>query len=151
MSSINIHNQRRIEAQKAESLGNLNEYLKEKSLLDELTGLYNMRNFRHEAEDILQDESVDIKKLRFVFLDLENFKNYNEKYGFNEGNSLLRTIAQIIKDYFPDNIVARYGDDHFVALANAEGLEEKIQKIQEKIVAQEKSIQLGLKCGIYTP
>ena len=151
MSSINIHHQRRIEAQKAESLGNLNEYLKEKSLLDELTGLYNMRNFRHEAEDILQDESVDIKKLRFVFLDLENFKNYNEKYGFNEGNSLLRTIAQIIKDYFPDNLVARYGDDHFVALANAEGLEEKIQKIQEKTVAQEKSIQLGLKCGIYTP
>lgn len=151
MSSINIHHQRRIEAQKAESLGNLNEYLKEKSLLDELTGLYNMRNFRHEAEDILQDESVDIKNLRIVFLDLENFKNYNEKYGFNEGNSLLRTIAQIIKDYFPDNLVARYGDDHFVALANAEGLEEKIQKIQEKTVAQEKSIQLGLKCGIYTP
>ena len=151
MSSINIHHQRGIEAQKAESLGNLNEYLKEKSLLDELTGLYNMRNFRHEAEDILQDESVDIKNLRFVFLDLENFKNYNEKYGFNEGNSLLRTVAEIIKDYFPDNLVARYGDDHFVALANAEGLEEKIKKIQEKIVAQEKSIQLGLKCGIYTP
>ena len=151
MSSINIHHQRRIEAQKAESLGNLNEYLRDKSLLDELTGLYNMRNFRHEAEDILQDESVDIRKLRFVFLDLENFKNYNEKYGFNEGNSLLRTVAEIIKDYFPDNLVARYGDDHFVVLANAEGLEEKIQKIQEKIVAQEKSIQLGLKCGIYTP
>jgi diguanylate cyclase (GGDEF)-like protein len=151
MSSVNIHNQRRIEAQKAETLENLNEYLREKSLLDELTGLYNMRNFRHEAEDILQDESVDLKNLRFVFLDLENFKNYNEKYGFSEGNSLLRTIAQIIKDCFPDNLVARYGDDHFVALADADGLEEKIKKIQEKIVEQENSIQLGLKCGIYTP
>ncbi len=151
MAGINIHHQRRVEAQKDESLEKMNAYLRNKSLVDELTTLPNLSYFQKTTMEILQNEQTDISSFRFVFLDVENFKNYNEKYGFRAGNNFLRTIGQIVRDSFTGDIVARFSDDHFIAFAAADGLSEKIERTKNRIREVENSIQLGLKAGVYTP
>ncbi|EID86031.1 diguanylate cyclase (GGDEF) domain-containing protein [Treponema sp. JC4] len=151
MSGINIHHQRRIEAQKDENLEKLNFYLKNKSLVDELTGLANLDCFQRVVMELLQNEDTEVSEMRFVYIDLENFKNYNEKYGFRRGNTFLRTVGNIIKETFEGELTARLSDDHFVVFTKAEGLEVKFEKVRDLIREQESEIQLGIKAGIYTP
>ena len=151
MTGLNIHHQRRVEAQKDENLEKLTLYLKDKSLKDELTKLPNLDCFQRNALKIISDESNDISKLRFVYIDIENFKNYNEKHGFRAGNNFLRKVAKNIEELFAGEPVARFSDDHFILLANSEGLEEKLLKLKELILQEEANVSLGLKCGIYMP
>ena len=151
MAGLNTYRQRRGDAQKDEKLEKLAEYLKDKSKIDEITGLPSFESFQADAAKMMADESIDISTMRFVFMDIENFKNYNEKYGFRTGNGFLRSIGDIISEAFDGDIVARFSDDHFIMLSRADGLEDKIHEVKEKLRTLEKTIQLGLKCGIYTP
>ncbi|MBR6199394.1 MAG: EAL domain-containing protein [Spirochaetales bacterium] len=151
MATINIHHQRRIEAQKDENLEKINQYLQQKSIVDELTNLPNLSYFRSKTIEMLKDNNIDISDYRFVFMDVENFKNYNEKYGFRAGNNFLLTIGQIVQDCFKGDIVARFSDDHYIAFAPISGLTDKIDKVKNAISEQENSIKLGLKTGLYMP
>lgn len=151
ITSMNNHHQRRIEAHKDEMLEKMNNYLRNKSNVDELTGIPSMAYFRKKATEILQDESVDITKLRFVFMNIENFSSYNEKYGFGAGNNFLRKVGQFIQEVFPEEAIARFSDDHFVTLCSSICLREKLSMIKDKICNEEESLQMGLKAGIYAP
>lgn len=151
MAGINAHHQRRAEAKKDENLEKLNTRLQKKSQEDELTRLPNLNYFQRRSMEILGDEKTDIFGLRFVFMDIENFTNYNQKYGFRRGNTFLRTVAQIAQAAFEGDVVARFSDDHFIALAKADGLEEKLEFLKKQIQELESSVKLGLKSGIYAP
>ena len=151
MSGINVHHQRRVEAQKDENLEKMAEYMHQKSLVDELTGLSNMYSFQQSALQKLQNKKTVLEKIRFIYMDIENFKNYNEKYGFRSGNNFLRTIGQFISQIFEGELVARFSDDHFVALVNADGLEFKLAQLKTFIREREACVQLGFKTGVYTP
>ncbi len=149
--TFNNRHQRRIQAEKDENLEKLNSYLKFKSQVDELTGVFSMTYFRKKAMEILQNEDVDISDLCFVFTNIENFANYNEKYGFSTGNIFLRRTGQIIKDIFEDDLVARFSDDHFVILCHSNDLEKKLDAAKNKILLSESFVQLAFKAGIYRP
>lgn len=151
MSGINAHHQRRVAAQKDEKLEKVNTRLEKKSLEDELTRLPNLKCFQRRAIEILGDEKNNFADWRFVFMDIENFTNYNQKYGFRSGNNFLRTVAQIAQATFDGDLVARFSDDHFIALAKAQGLQEKLLFLKKQIAELERSIQLGLKSGVYAP
>ena len=150
-ATLNTYQQKKTEARKDEKLRELNAYLEKMSLLDELTSLPNMKCFYAKAAERFADPLNDINRLRLVFMDVENFKNYNEKYGFAAGTEFLKTVAQIVSGAFKGDLTARFSDDHFVALADADGLEAKIQKIQNDMREQELFVQLRIKAGIYAP
>ncbi|MBR1536772.1 MAG: EAL domain-containing protein [Treponema sp.] len=151
VTALNTHNQKRVESQKDEQLQKMNNYLEEKSRMDELTNLANRRYFYSEASKFLNDGKNDISKICFAYMDLENFKNYNEKYGFQAGTNFLRTVAKIIKKNFKGELVARFSDDHFVVLTNPDSLEQKLIGMQSELKNCETSLQLGFKVGIYRP
>lgn len=151
MAGINSRRQRRVEAQKDENLEKINRRLQKNSLEDELTRLPNFNYFQQRAMEILSDEKTIVSSLRFVFMDIENFTNYNQKYGFRSGNNFLRTVGLIAQSAFADDVFARFSDDHFIALTDARGLEEKLIFLKKQISELETSIHLGLKSGIYAP
>ena len=150
-AALTSHHQKRVEAQKDERLNQLNARLERISLYDDLTDLPNRHFFYKAAAKFLKDPQNDINEICFVFMDIENFKNYNEKYGFVAGTGFLRAIAKILQDVFGDELVARFSDDHFVALAQHYSLSRKIKKIQKEINKIDTSVQIGLKAGIYRP
>lgn len=150
-AALNSHHQKRVEAQKDERLCSLNKHLEKKSLYDDLTDLPNRHYFYKAATEFLADKKNHIEDYCFAFMDIENFKNYNEKYGFVAGTEFLRSIARILQEVFGDELLARFSDDHFVALTRHYNLSRKIKKIQKEINKAEDIVQLGLKVGIYRP
>ena len=139
------------QAQKDENLEDINAYLSRISVEDELTGIHNMVYFRSEGEKLLNSAEADNEDLIILFFDIENFKSYNDKYGFYEGNELLIKFAEFINEAFKGSLVSRYSDDHFVVLTKQEGSMEVIQKLSDRVKELQGEVQLTLKCGAYKP
>lgn len=139
------------QAQKDENLEKINTYLSRISAEDELTGIHNMVYFRSEAEKLLGYVTTDRENVIILFFDIENFKSYNDKYGFHSGNELLIKFAHRIEEAFKGSLVARYSDDHFVVLTKNDGFMPIIQQLSENIRELQGEVQLVLKCGAYKP
>ncbi len=151
MSAINAYHQKLKEAEKDDRLEHTQSILLKLSISDEVTGIANMHYFRSQALELMHNKEVDIDKLIFLFLDIENFKILNEKYGFWEGNAFLKNFADMTNEVFKDSIVAHFSNDNFVVLTKNEGLEEKLNILRQKMLDSKYDIMLGLKVGSYRP
>lgn len=151
MSAINAYRQKFTEAQKDEKLEHAQSILLKLSISDEVTGIANMHYFRSQALELMHDKSVDIDKLIFLFLDVENFKILNEKYGFWEGNAFLKNFADMTEKVFKNSIVAHFSNDNFVVLTKNEAVQERLQTIRRNLLGMNYDTKLGLKVGAYKP
>lgn len=151
MFCISNYYKTRSQALKDENLEKINSYLSRISVEDELTGIHNMVYFRNEAEKMLNYVTTDKENIVFLFLDIENFKSYNEKYGFHKGNELLIEFAHCISESFKGSLVSRFSDDHFVVLTRFDGCKDVINSLSEHIHDMQGEVQLTLKCGAYRP
>jgi len=83
----------------------LNEKLKKEVNYDGLTGLYNRRYFDMIFTKELSRARRDKLSFTFVMMDIDHFKQYNDTYGHNEGDNVLKSIAN-----FLDEKLSRAGD-----------------------------------------
>ena len=81
---------------------------------DPLTGLPNRRAFYRLAATLLTDAAG--KPLIAVVLDLDDFKQVNDRYGHAAGDQVLVSVAQRLAAFAGDNLVARLGGDEFAGL-----------------------------------
>ena len=92
-----------------------NDVLLNRSLTDNLTGLYNMRYLEEHAEIELDRSRRMNDHISLMFIDLNNFKSINDTLGHSEGDKVLVELAKIIRDNTrKSDIAARYGGDEFV-------------------------------------
>ena len=117
---------------------------------DSLTGLANLSHFMEEAAALMQ-EQANSGRVAFVFFNVDNFKSFNKKYGFQNGNEFLKGIADLIGEAFPGRLSARLTDDHFAVLDFKEGLDERVGKVLNGVKELRRSINAELKAGIYVP
>ncbi len=129
------------------SLGNLRlrESLRQQSIRDALTGLYN-RRFLDEslAREILRAERRSPDQpdtpLTVLMIDVDHFKQFNDKFGHELGDRVLRSVAQTLTDTVrASDLVARYGGEEFtvvlpnttpqVALERAQALCDAVMKM----------------------
>ena len=99
-----------------------------KNQTDEVTGLFTMMYFMEDAHYLLREDASG--NIAFLYFDVENFKEYNLKYGFQGGNKFLRRIASILRDAFPDALLARLNDDHFMVAVENKNIELKIAEMK---------------------
>lgn len=76
---------------------------------DYLTGLYNRRYFYEYFE-----ERGRGKNLSLVVLDLDDFKNINDRYGHAVGDEALLKAGALLRETFPDDLAIRWGGDEFI-------------------------------------
>lgn len=134
--------------------GRLNEANKSKALeksakTDSLTGLYNFNYFSELAKEQIAALEGDFDKNVLLFLDVHNFKAFNDQRGFEAGDRFLIALGGDIADIFGDSLYARQADDHFVALTKTEGLEEKLNRLNGLVHDYDEEILLGINCGAY--
>ncbi len=107
---------------------------------DSLTGLANRRNF----DQILSTEFYRLKRsgspMSLIMLDVDYFKNFNDKYGHLAGDNCLRQIGSTLRTYVGrvTDIVARYGGEEFVALlpdTDHHGAEVLAERLRKKVEA----------------
>lgn len=86
---------------------------------DSLTGLFNRRAFLEELEEKMKAARQKQTALALLFLDLNGFKKVNDALGHEAGDRLLLHVADSLKTCETNTIVARWGGDEFVILAES--------------------------------
>ena len=98
------------------------------SATDPLTELLNRRALQNAVEEELKKKATGY----FIFIDIDNFKTYNDTYGHNNGDLCLKHCARTMKKCFPeDSILGRYGGDEFVVCLKGATQEETYAYMQE--------------------
>lgn len=117
-----------------------NEHIEElKGLANEdgLTGLYNHKFFHETLRMKIKSCEKDGTPICVIFMDIDYFKNYNDLYGHQKGDEVLRTIGHLLKEMSrKEDVVARYGGEEFaIILTNVQEKEavETAEKIRKKI------------------
>ena len=107
--------------------------------LDSLTHLYNHASFRNMLEREFDRAERYGRPVALVFLDIDEFKPYNDRYGHEAGNRALCTIARIICSQSRDSdVVSRYGGDQFAAIlpeTDAKSARRFAEKVRESVDA----------------
>jgi diguanylate cyclase (GGDEF)-like protein len=128
------------------------------AVIDELTGLYNRRHFY----DVLETEIARTTRyggyFSLIMLDLDGFKEYNDKFGHINGDAVIRSLGQTLKlSLRKSDISFRYGGDEFaVVLAGTDSKRAKrvIERIRIKWLQHPKALYpmletpLGFSAGI---
>lgn len=117
--------------------------------LCQVTGLLNMMQFMRHAAAHMRDEMAE--PLTFMYFDIENFKSFNQRYGFQQGNRLLRYVADLLREIFEGNLVARFNDDHFAVATQRKEPSDCIQFVHERIRVYDLGLPMEVKAGIYHP
>ncbi|RDB62626.1 diguanylate cyclase [Gordonibacter sp. 28C] len=120
---------------------------------DYLTGLYNRRYFYERLEEIPRDEPITI-----VTLDLDDFKDINDRYGHAAGDFALVETARILRETFPDGLVVRWGGDEFVVALPSDrdtrdvcaSVQAMIERLHRKSLASSESYPFTASAGIAT-
>ena len=98
-------------------LHNMMHNMHELSIRDELTGLYNRRFFNEQSEQLLARATRYGEPFTLIFIDINNFKQINERYSQQAGDHALRKIANLMSDTARGtDLTARIGGDKFVIL-----------------------------------
>lgn len=85
----------------------------ELSINDALTGLKNRRGYMEIVNNLPKEETVGV-----VFCDANSLKAVNDTYGHEAGDRLIKKLAHILKEEFPDGNVCRISGDEFVCILN---------------------------------
>jgi two-component system, cell cycle response regulator len=103
------------------------------ALTDSLTGMQNRRYFDDALREYLQEFRRIDKPIGLMILDLDHFKQVNDTHGHDVGDSVLRAVADCLKDFtrFHD-VVARLGGEEFAILA-PNITEDLLMKLAERI------------------
>lgn len=127
-----------IQQQLEESLAVLKENniaLDTLSKSDSLTGILNRRGFDVEAEKMIAERKQDKRSLLAIYVDMNNLKIINDRYGHDDGDFALRAIGRIlVEEIGEDGIVGRIGGDEFACLtaySRADEGEELLGRIYE--------------------
>jgi len=126
--------------------------VKREAISDGLTGFYNQVQFQKFLNYELQVAKDSHSDRCLLFLDIDDFKAYNDTYGHEEGNVVLKKVAgAIMEEVRGPDIVSRYGGEEFAILLdtdpfNAVKVAERIRKRVEETCKPDSSTE-----GLHRP
>ncbi len=100
----------------------------EKSEVDPLTGCYNRRKYEEIlAKEIRKAESSG-KKLSLILMDIDHFKHFNDTYGHDAGDTVLRNFSKCLRNNLKGNrFLFRWGGEEFVVLCPGDDLSSAVK------------------------
>jgi diguanylate cyclase (GGDEF)-like protein len=130
-----IHNQLALRQQK--------EMLRSIASLDGLTGIANRRKFDEELQTGWLQCARNQLPVSVLMIDVDLFKQYNDRYGHQMGDKCLQSVAVTIKNSLqrPCDLVARYGGEEFVCLLPDSNLSGSVF-IAEKVLASVRDLAI---------
>ena len=126
------------------------EKLREMSLVDRLTGLYNRHYMMDKLETVADRNDNEV----VAIIDIDDFKKINDKYGHNAGDYVLQHLSQVMRENCPDSVISRWGGEEFLLLINdnknAIDMMEKLRATVEKtdFKYEKQSIKVSVTIGL---
>ncbi len=134
--------------------------LKNLATLDELTGVYNRREFNLQLKNELERSGRYDHCFTLLLLDIDFFKKLNDTYGHQAGDEALRSIAALLKQEFRDlDRVSRYGGEEFIVIlsetssSSAYVVAERIRQLISTYalsIAQNQTVNITVSGGLAT-
>ncbi|MCA9013879.1 MAG: sensor domain-containing diguanylate cyclase [Planctomycetaceae bacterium] len=91
--------------------------IEEMASRDGLTGLFNHATFQEKLQELIKNAEAQSTTLSIIMSDIDHFKSFNDTYGHQAGDFVLKEVARIWKTVMPENaIVARYGGEEFIGV-----------------------------------
>ncbi len=140
------------------SLANLRlrETLRNQSIRDPLTGLFNRRYLEVSILRELQRAGRKQRPLGVIMLDVDHFKQFNDTYGHQAGDALLREIGTLLQRHTRgDDIACRYGGEEFTVILPEAPLEitrQRAERIRQEaknlVTPSDPGRTTSLSCGV---
>lgn len=115
----------------------LRESLRNQSVRDPLTGLFNRRYMEESLERELRRFSRSQRPVGVIMLDLDHFKRFNDTFGHDAGDALLRELGHLLQTRTrKEDMACRYGGEEFVIVLSGASLEiaqERAEQLREKV------------------
>jgi diguanylate cyclase (GGDEF)-like protein len=131
----------------------LREALRTQSVRDALTGLYNRRYLEEVLEREMRRAGRAAQTLGVLMLDLDHFKRFNDTYGHEAGDVVLRETATfLLKNVRAEDFVCRFGGEEFVIIlptADVEGSRARAERLRSKM-AELTILHQGTSLGLVT-
>jgi len=125
--------------------------LSEQKYHDRLTGLLNRNGLKHDIIDLVDAYTVNGIDFALFYVDIRDFRKFNENYGTEVGDMVLRLFAQRLKETVGrESLIGRYAGDQFIICAQIKS-EDDIKSIHDGIEkSASKIIDIdGIPCTIY--
>ncbi len=127
--------------------------------LDGVTGVYNHRHFRTLLEQEVERARSGERPLALVMIDIDDFKRFNDTYGHQAGDEVLRHVAQTVARVLRrSDAVARYGGEEFVvvladaaapeALPVAETIRAEVEKTPLTLAGMLRPLHVTVSLGV---
>ena len=126
--------------------------LKEMIYTDSTTGLPNLIFVRQIADDKVHKLMACGDKAALIYVNVNAMHSYNTRFGYEKGDELMRLIAGVLQELFPEALVGRGADDHFViidAFLGKEDLTAKVDSANRKIKKKAFGKAEGIRVGAY--
>ncbi|MHA2938740.1 sensor domain-containing diguanylate cyclase [Vibrio sp. RC27] len=138
----------------------LQDKLRSQALRDPLTGLYNRRYFENKLESEWLIASQDSMPLSIIMLDLDHFKQFNDNFGHDAGDYVLKELGSLLKSICNvRNEVCRLGGEEFAVICPNLSKEKTIE-LTNRIIESVRELhlevrglslgQLGISAGVST-
>ncbi len=103
--------------------------IEEISITDGLTNIFNRRHFNETCPKMIHSAKRENELLSFLLLDVDHFKLYNDNYGHQEGDEVLKAVALCLKNtmHRADDMVFRLGGEEFGVLFKADSKEKAFE------------------------
>lgn len=90
---------------------------RQRALVDEMSGLYNRRYAVQFLDDVLERARSERFRVTVLMFDVDDFKTYNDTYGHDAGDGIIRHIGCLFKSHCREHdVVTRYGGDEFLVI-----------------------------------
>jgi diguanylate cyclase (GGDEF)-like protein/PAS domain S-box-containing protein len=123
----------------------LRETLREQSIRDPLTRLFNRRFLEESFDRELQLADRKKQSVAVLFLDLDHFKRFNDTFGHEAGDLVLQSLADLFRNFFrATDICCRYGGEEF-AIILPESTSQDAAMRAEALRAEVKTLRLQYK------
>lgn len=122
--------------------------------IDFLTGVMGRRLFLQHCQNIQNDQRIHGHQGWFLFLDVDWFKQINDKLGHMAGDETLKKFAMFLKEQFePYGAVGRVGGDEFAVMIeeemSQEVLEKELEQFFQNISGIQKEVTVSCSIGVY--
>lgn len=132
------------------------------AITDGMTKLFLHRYFQTRLEEELERTKRYKRKLSLIMVDIDHFKSFNDTYGHQTGDEVLKKVAKTIKDAIrKSDIAARYGGEEFSVILPetdengtmkvGENLRQKIEQLEVEYNNEVLKVTISLGCFTFSP